>query len=274
MKKMNVLVKGSLALALGLSSMFLAEKAEALPANVAYATSQDETDLASAKTALEAKKSIFEDKLKFAEDFKKTRAYKETSAENKAKFDSDVAKVEVGLNTVNKAIAFGKTKDDYEKADKEAEGAMNTLIDVLNDIYRDDALISKILRANIAIGVNKEEYIPKRYKKEYKEASEALQREYEKIWLENKVYKEEELTKVLERYQNVVEKINKANSSNEVQQVKDAIAQLQKKVDGIEYLKKNTPNTAKKYEKIIKEALDQANKAIKDAQAWLANHDK
>lgn len=55
MKKMKSLFKGSLIVALGISSVFLAETREVLPQNVSYAASEDEADLAAAKSSLEAK---------------------------------------------------------------------------------------------------------------------------------------------------------------------------------------------------------------------------
>lgn len=271
MKKMRLLAKGTLALALGLSSMFLAEKTEVLPANTAYAASQDE-DSQSLRTSLEAKQAILGEKMEFAKEFKKTSAYKNASSTNKTSFDKEASQVESAFLSVNKALSTGKG---LAKADEDASPVLNAFYETLNSIYGEDELLSEVMKANLAIGTNKLEHIPRKYRQDYLNASKALQDEYQAIWLGNKVYKEKEVAKILTDYQRLIVKINDVNRGQDLSvKIKKALKRNQEKVEGIKYLMKEMPESAKRYEKTLNEALDQAQKAIDKALDWLAKNDK
>ncbi len=271
MKKMRLLAKGTLALALGLSSMFLAEKTEVLPANIAYAASQDE-DGQSLRTSLEAKRAILGEKMEFSKEFKKTSAYKNASSINKASFDKEASQVKSAFLSVNKALLTG---EGLAKADEDASPVLNAFYETLNSIYGEDELLSEVMKANLAIGTNKLEHIPRKYRQDYLKASKALQDEYQAIWLGNKVYKEKEVAKILTDYQRLIVKINDVNRGQDLSvKIKKALKRNQEKVEGIKYLMKEMPESAKRYEKTLNEALDQAQKAIDKALDWLAKNDK
>lgn len=275
MKKMNVLVKGTLAVAIGLSSLFLAEKTEVLPSTTVLAASEEDADLSAARNSLEAKKIILEEKLNFAKKFMETRAYKDAKKANKEEFNKEVGQIKDALLNVNDVLARATSVEEFENAEEEVDPALGTFNDVLNNIYREDPLISEAVKGYLAIQSNKVEYIPPRYLPEYKRASKALEREYENIWLDNKVYKEKELKGIIDRYQAVVKSINDYNRGNDYTvKIKKTLAKTKKKVEAIQFIKDKTPATAKRYEKVINEALENAQKVIERAEAWLKANDK
>lgn len=139
-----MLVKGSLVLALGFSSLFLSEKLEALPINVSYAASQEDQAFTDAKTSLKSKISILEDKISFAREFKKTRAYMDASASNKASFDKELADMEDAFIKANSALTNAKTTAELENLIDELSPMSSYLLDTLNNIYREDRLLSEL----------------------------------------------------------------------------------------------------------------------------------
>lgn len=276
MKKLNLLAKGAIALAIGVSSMFLANNLD-ISYTTVYASSQNEVDsnIQETKDSILAKKSILEDKIEFADKFMDTNAYKNASQSNKSAFDSEVEQIRDAFSKANNALAYEDTLDGLKKVDEEIDPALSGLLDTLNNIYREDASISKFMEAHMAIGINKIENVPKKYRSEYLAASEAIKDEYEKIWLENKVYNEKELENILNRYQTIVKKINKVNRDGDlINKMKKAIANNQEKVKTIEYLKEKMPESVKRYQENIDKALTNAKRAIDNALEWLEKNDK
>lgn len=206
----------------------------------------------------------------------KTRAYKEASKTNKDTFTKEVDQIEDGLAKASLTLAKASSREEIKKTEEEISPAINSLFTVLNDIYSEDSLLSELVKANLVIPTNEEKYIPNKYLAEYKNASKKITEEYQEIWLENKVYKEDEVKGIIDNYHAVVKKINDANRGVDpnVKKIKELLERTQNKVDGIKYLKKVAPNSVKRYEDVIEEALAKAEKAIANAQAWLKVHDK
>lgn len=277
MKKKNILLKSSLVLALGLGSIFGANKMEAPLLTRAQAVSQSEAseELRQVKISLEAKKSIFQDKLEFINEFKQTNAYKNASSENKAQFDEEAAIINDAYFKVTDALLNEKDLGELKKVEKDTDDAMLTMADVLNKIYMEDEFLSQIVKANLAIDRNDEKYIPQKYKKDYQKAAKALKNEYQEIWLENKVYNEKELKKILDDYQAVVADINQVNRNGEkISKLKKAIKSNEEKIRSIESMKELMPETVKRHQETVDNALAKARKAVEDAKAWLAENDK
>lgn len=276
MKKLNLLAKSAMVLAVGVSSMFLTNNLDISNSTV-YAASQNEVDskIQETKDSISAKKSILEDKIKFADKFMDTNAYKNASKSNKDTFDNEVDQIKDAFSKANNALVYENTLEGLEKVDEEIDPALSGLLDTLNNIYKEDASISKFMEAHTAISVNNIENVPEKYKTEYLAASEALNKEYENIWLENKVYKEKELKSILDRYQTIVKKINKVNRESDViVKIKKAIANNQEKIETIKYLKEKMPESVKRYQETIDKALNNAQEVIDNALKWLEKNNK
>lgn len=275
MKKINMILKGSMVIVFGLSSLFLTNQSKDNFVQTSYAAENNQAEIDSVKNSLVGKKEVFDTKITFANEFVKTRAYKETSSANKNKFQSDLALIKEAKRKVELAFANVNDLNKLKLVEESVEDASNTITVVLTDIYSQDSFLSKIVEANLAISYNKLESIPKNYRAEYLLRANMLKNEYENILFEYKIYNESQLKTMLENYQAVVKKINsKYVKSEKVEKIKKAIAKIEKKIEGIKFIKKNMPNSYKKYEKQIKAALTKAEKAINNAQTWIKNNDK
>lgn len=92
---------------------------------------------------------------------------------------------------------------------------------------------------------------------------------YENSLKNNELYKEYQNAE--KHYQDMLKQAGKDNANKPAtdEQIRSMVDSLKKKLAGIDYLKKTAPETVKRYQKIIEQAVEGAQKAIKQAEDYL-----